>query len=82
MPGIPALKPREIIAILNALGFVEVGQRLESPLTLVRILIGIGVVSTFYMLYFLKTERSWDFTFGLLYSYFAVFALTWIPTRS
>jgi len=27
MPGVPALKPREVIAILNALGFVEVRQR-------------------------------------------------------
>jgi predicted RNA binding protein YcfA (HicA-like mRNA interferase family) len=27
MPGIPVIKPREVIAILNALGFVEVRQR-------------------------------------------------------
>ncbi len=27
MPGIPVLKPREVIAILNALGFVEARQR-------------------------------------------------------
>ena len=27
MPGIPVLKPREVIAILVALGFVEVRQR-------------------------------------------------------
>ena len=27
MPGIPVLKPREVIAILEALGFVEVRQR-------------------------------------------------------
>ncbi len=27
MPGIPVLKPREVIAILAALGFVEVRQR-------------------------------------------------------
>jgi predicted RNA binding protein YcfA (HicA-like mRNA interferase family) len=27
MPGIPVLKPREVIAILSALGFVEVRQR-------------------------------------------------------
>jgi predicted RNA binding protein YcfA (HicA-like mRNA interferase family) len=27
VPGIPVLKPREVIAILNALGFVEVRQR-------------------------------------------------------
>ena len=27
MPGVPVLKPREVIAILNAAGFVEVRQR-------------------------------------------------------
>jgi len=27
MPGIPVLKPREVIAILTVLGFVEVRQR-------------------------------------------------------
>lgn len=27
MPGVPVLKPREVIALLNALGFVEVRQR-------------------------------------------------------
>lgn len=50
----------------------------HDPTTIARMLIGIGTVSTFYMLYFLKTERSWDFVFGILYAYFSVFALTWI----
>ncbi|MGA7986218.1 MAG: type II toxin-antitoxin system HicA family toxin [Burkholderiales bacterium] len=27
MPGVPVLKPREVIAILGALGFVETRQR-------------------------------------------------------
>jgi len=27
MPGVPVLKPREVIAILGALGFAEVRQR-------------------------------------------------------
>jgi len=27
MPGIPVLKPREVIAILNELGFIQVRQR-------------------------------------------------------
>jgi predicted RNA binding protein YcfA (HicA-like mRNA interferase family) len=27
MPGVPVLKPREVIAILDALGFVEARQR-------------------------------------------------------
>ena len=51
---------------------------ITHPLTLVRMVIGIGVVSTFYMLYYLKTERSWDFAFGILYAYFSFFTLLWI----
>lgn len=27
MAGVPVLKPREVVAILNALGFIEVRQR-------------------------------------------------------
>jgi hyaluronan synthase len=50
----------------------------HDPLTIARMLIGIGVVSTFYMLYYLKSERSWDFAFGILYAYFSFFALMWI----
>ena len=36
------------------------------------------VVSTLYTLYYLRSERSWDFVFGILYGYFSFFALTWI----
>jgi hyaluronan synthase len=51
---------------------------LQDPLTLLRMLIGIGVVSSFYMLYFLKSERSWDFVYGVLYAYFSFLTLLWI----
>lgn len=47
-------------------------------MTLLRMLIGVGVVSTFYMLYFLKSERSLEFVSGVLYSYFSFFTLLWI----
>jgi hyaluronan synthase len=47
-------------------------------MTLLRMLIGIGAVSTFYMLYYLKSERSWDFVYGVIYSYFSFFTLLWI----
>jgi hyaluronan synthase len=50
----------------------------QDPLTIARMLIGIGIVSTFYMLYYLKSERSWDFAFGILYAYFSVVMLMWI----
>jgi hyaluronan synthase len=38
----------------------------------------IGIMAGFNMLYYLKSERSTDFVYGILYAYFAVFALPWI----
>ena len=51
---------------------------IQDPATVLRMLIGIGAVSTFYMLYFLKSERSWDFVYGVLYAYFSFLTLLWI----
>lgn len=53
-------------------------QAADDPATLVRMLIAIGAVSTFYMLYYLRSERSWDFLYGIAYGYFSFFALSWI----
>jgi hyaluronan synthase len=51
---------------------------LTDPAALVRMLLAIMVVSLVYVLYYLRSERSWDFVFGILYAYFSFFALTWI----
>jgi hyaluronan synthase len=51
---------------------------LNDPGTIVRMLLAIMVVSLVYVLYYLRSERSWDFVFGILYAYFSFFALTWI----
>ena len=51
---------------------------IQDPTTLLRMLMGIGLISTFYMLYFLKSERSWEFVYGVLYAYFSFFTLLWI----
>jgi len=50
----------------------------SDPMALVRVIVVIGVMSAFYMLYYLRSERSLDFVYGILYSYFAFFALFWI----
>lgn len=50
----------------------------DHPLVLVRLLAAIGVVSLFNMLYYLRSERSGDFLYGMLYAYFALFSLFWI----
>jgi hyaluronan synthase len=51
---------------------------LSDPASLVRMLLAIMVVSFVYVLYYLRSERSWDFVFGILYAYFSFFALSWI----
>jgi hyaluronan synthase len=35
-------------------------------------------MSTFYMLYYLRSERSADLLYGILCAYFAFFSLFWI----
>ena len=50
----------------------------EDPGSIVRMLLAIMIVSVVYVLYYLRSERSWDVVFGVLYAYFSFFALTWI----
>jgi len=51
---------------------------INDPASIVRMLLAIMIVSMLYVLYYLRSERSWDFVFGILYAYFSFFALTWI----
>jgi hyaluronan synthase len=55
-----------------------VAMSTEDPWVIVRFLLAIGVTAFFYMLYYLKSERNWDFAYGVLYAYFSVFTLFWI----
>src|SRR5690349_9368161 len=55
-----------------------VSHALQDPASILRMLLAIMIVSTVYVLYYLRSERSWDFVFGILYAYFSFFALTWI----
>jgi hyaluronan synthase len=50
----------------------------QDPTSILRMLLAIMIVSTIYVLYYLRSERSWDFVYGILYAYFSFFALTWI----
>ena len=50
----------------------------QDPHTLLRVAMSIGVISTMYTLYYLRSERSWDFVYGIAYAYFSFIALTWI----
>ena len=51
---------------------------IEDPYTIVRILVSIGSAATLYALYYLRSERSWNFVYGIVYAYFSFFALFWI----
>jgi hyaluronan synthase len=48
------------------------------PVTVLRLFCVIGLFSLLNMLYYLKSERSWDFLYGVFYAYFSFLALFWI----
>jgi hyaluronan synthase len=48
------------------------------PEVLLRFCCALLLVSAFNMLYYLRGERSWDFIYGIGYSFFSAFALFWI----
>lgn len=48
------------------------------PPMLFRILLVVGMTSFFNTLYYLRSEQSLDFFYGILYSYFAMLTLFWI----
>lgn len=50
----------------------------DNPIVILRLLLAIGLMSFLNVLYFLRSERSWDFIFGIFYSYFSFFTLFWI----
>jgi hyaluronan synthase len=51
---------------------------INDPWTIARVLCAIGLMSAFYMLFYLRSDRSWDFIFGVLYAYYAFLTLFWI----
>lgn len=51
---------------------------LNHPLMIPRIFFVIGLMSFLNMLYYLRSERSWDFVYGIAYAYFAFLGLFWI----
>ncbi|HUK55751.1 MAG TPA: glycosyltransferase [Nitrospiria bacterium] len=50
----------------------------SDPWTIPRVLIAIGLMSGFYMLFYLQSERSWNCLFGVLYAYYSFLTLLWI----
>jgi hyaluronan synthase len=48
------------------------------PEVLLRFCCALLLMSAFNMLYYLRSERSWDFVYGIGYAFFSAFALFWI----
>ena len=50
----------------------------QDPMTSVRFLFAMGIMSFLNMFYYLQREPSWDFLYGIFYSYFSLFTLFWV----
>ena len=50
----------------------------QDPMTSVRFLFAMGLMSFLNMFYYLHGEHSWDFLYGIFYSYFSFFTLFWV----
>ena len=55
-----------------------VAMSIDDPWMIVRFLLVMGLTAFFYMLYYLRSERNWEFAYGILYAYFSAFTLFWI----
>jgi hyaluronan synthase len=51
---------------------------MNDPATILRLFCAIGLFSCLNMLYYLYSERSWLFFYGILYSYFSFLTLFWV----
>ncbi|MBI1422280.1 MAG: glycosyltransferase [Gammaproteobacteria bacterium] len=79
---ITTLIERTITNLRFPISYATLGMLLvlmvHNPETLLRVGLSIGTVSLLYTLYYLRSERSWDFIYGIFYAYFSFVALTWI----
>jgi hyaluronan synthase len=80
--GLLALLDTTVTNLRYPVAYVSIAfwvvRAMHDPASLARMLVAIGVVSTFYTLYYLRSERSWHFIYGVLYGYYSFFALSWI----
>ena len=77
-----ALFDRLMTNVRYPIGYFSIGLLLihgvEHPLMFVRMLTAVGFMSLLNMFYYLWSEPSPDFLYGVLYSYFSLFTLSWI----
>jgi hyaluronan synthase len=53
-------------------------ESLYYPLMLPRVLVAIAAISLLYSLYYLRSERSLNFVYGIVFEYFSFFLMFWI----
>jgi hyaluronan synthase len=51
----------------------------EDPFILPRMALAMAAISLLYSLYFLRSERSLDFLYGVVFAFFSFCCLSWIP---
>jgi hyaluronan synthase len=51
---------------------------IEDPMAVLRLMVIIGAIAGLNMLYYLRSELSWDFLFGIFYAYYSFFTLFWV----
>jgi len=71
-----------VVNLRYPIGYLSLGllgyMSIHDPLTIVRFLFVMGMMTFLNMFYYLLREKSWDFLFGILYAYYHLFALIWI----
>jgi hyaluronan synthase len=77
-----ALLDKFVTNLRYPIGYMSLGLlavlSFHNPMTIMRFLFVVGMMSFLNMFYYLVRERSWDFLYGILYSYFSFFTLLWI----
>jgi len=70
------INSRHVVYYTSFVTLVHLGA--HHPSMIVRTLTAMGFVSLFNVLYYLRSERSFDFIYGVLYTYFSALTLFWI----
>jgi hyaluronan synthase len=77
-----ALLDKFVTNLRYPIGYMSLGLLMvlsfHDPMTIVRLLFAMGIMSFLNIFYYLLRERSWDFLYGIFYAYFSFFTLLWI----
>jgi hyaluronan synthase len=77
-----ALLDKLVTNLRYPIGYVSLGLlvvlSVHDPMTSIRFLFAMGLMSFLNMFYYLQREPSWDFLYGIFYAYFSFFTLFWV----